>query len=156
MQPILHVVLRPPPTPAGGWGRPRHVWNEASRQDSAFHRRDYLLSVGPLFGDRSISEFAVELANCFFDDPCFDFVDHVLIVHVSADALVEPFAYKAIIAVRMYIASNCDDRSAAIRKWTGLELGRRQPYSNHVAWMTYRVVSPDWSRPLPRPLNIST
>jgi hypothetical protein len=61
-------------------------------EDSPLHRCDYLLSVGPLFGYRSVSEFAVELANRFLDDPRFDFVDHVLTVHVQADALIEPFA----------------------------------------------------------------
>jgi hypothetical protein len=30
-----------------------------------------------LFGYRSVSQFAVELANRFVDDPCLDFVDHV-------------------------------------------------------------------------------
>ena len=57
-------------------------------------------------------QFAVELANRFLDDRRFDFVDHILTVHVQADAQSEPFADKAIIAIRMYIASNCDDRSS--------------------------------------------
>jgi hypothetical protein len=33
-----------------------------------------------LFGYRSVSAFAVELANRFLDDPRFDFVDHVLTI----------------------------------------------------------------------------
>jgi hypothetical protein len=48
-----------------------------SCQDSPLHRGDDLLSVGSLFGYRSVSQFAVEVANRFVDDPCFDFVDHV-------------------------------------------------------------------------------
>src|SRR5262249_22560199 len=48
-----------------------------SRQDSPLHGGDDLLSVGSLFGYRSVSQFAVEFANRFVDDPCFDFVDHV-------------------------------------------------------------------------------
>ena len=33
--------------------------------------------VGPLFGDRPISEFAIELANPLLNDSCFNFVDHI-------------------------------------------------------------------------------
>src|SRR5215472_14165952 len=48
-----------------------------SCQHSPLHGGDDLLSVGSLFGYRPVSQFAVELANRFVDDPCFDFVDHV-------------------------------------------------------------------------------
>jgi hypothetical protein len=37
-----------------------------------------------LFGYRPVSQFEVELANRFVDDPCFDFVDHVASNFVSA------------------------------------------------------------------------
>lgn len=38
---------------------------------------DDLLSVGSLFGYRSVSQFAVELANRCVDHLCFDLVNHV-------------------------------------------------------------------------------
>src|SRR5262249_54552352 len=46
------------------------------RQDSPLHGSDDLLSIGPLFGHRSISKFAIELTNRLLNDSCFDFVDH--------------------------------------------------------------------------------
>src|SRR5262244_3221031 len=47
------------------------------RQDRPLHRGGDLLSVGPLLGYRSISKFAIELADRPLNDFCFNFVDHI-------------------------------------------------------------------------------
>src|SRR5215475_10512501 len=47
------------------------------RQDGPLHRGGDLLSVGPLLGHRSISKFAIELANGLLNDFCLSFVDHI-------------------------------------------------------------------------------
>src|SRR5262245_34919299 len=47
------------------------------RQDGPLHAGGDLLSIGPLFGRRSICECAIDLANPLLDDFCFNFVDHI-------------------------------------------------------------------------------
>jgi hypothetical protein len=47
------------------------------RQDGPLHRGGDLLSIRPLFGDRPISKFPIELANRVLNDFCFDFLDHI-------------------------------------------------------------------------------
>src|SRR5262245_42446886 len=48
------------------------------RQDGPLHGGSNLLSIGLLFAHRSISEFAIELANPLLNDSCFNFVDHIV------------------------------------------------------------------------------
>src|SRR5215475_705853 len=50
-----------------------------SRQNGPLHGGGDLLSIGPLLGHRSISKFAIKLANRLLDDFCFNFVDHILL-----------------------------------------------------------------------------
>src|SRR5262249_15234084 len=59
-----------------------------SCQDSPPHGGDDFLSVGSLFGYRSVSEFAVEVANPLLNDFCFNFVDHISPNLILYDAFI--------------------------------------------------------------------
>src|SRR5215471_15281084 len=75
----VEIVLRLSLMLQGGWTETLLIplSHARSRQDGPLHGGHDLLSVGPLYGHRSLSQFAVELANRVVDDPRFDFVDHV-------------------------------------------------------------------------------
>ena len=69
-----------------GWEEPA---NTSKKEKRTFARASGAVSWSHFarwwysFGYRSVSQFAVELANRFVDDPCFDFVDHVATNFVS-------------------------------------------------------------------------
>jgi len=75
----VRVVLRLSLVLQRGWAETHLMPLSYTRscQDSPLHRGDDLLPIGSLFAYRSVSQFAVKLADRFVDDFCFDFVDHV-------------------------------------------------------------------------------
>ena len=93
----VEVVLRLSLMIQGRWAETLLIpFSDARcRQDGSLHGGGDLLSIGPLFGHRSISKFAIELANPLFNDFCFNFVDHI-----SSNFDIEIFNHTAPCAVK--------------------------------------------------------
>src|SRR5262245_26431038 len=81
------------------------------RQDGPLHRGGDLLSIGPLLGHRSISKFAMELANRLLNDFCFNLVDHISPNLILDHAFIR-------LTRRRYATAGCRGKHAELKsKW---------------------------------------